>query len=133
MANPPPRRDPQKKLPAAFWRSDTGAEPVREWLKGLSNEDKYEIGTAIAVVEFGWPVGMPACKPLGGGLFEVRTNLPQGRTARVSFCMYERQMILLHGFIKKTRKTPKGDLDLARERMGELQERSKKEEKERRR
>lgn len=113
--------DQPKRLPAVFWRSKTGAEPVREWLKDdLTKEDRYEIGTDIKTVEYGWPIGMPVCRALRDGLWEVRTDLPRGRIARVLFCVHERKMILLHGFIKKTQKTPKADRDLALERKKKL-------------
>ncbi len=74
------------------------------------------IGADIKTVEFGWPIGMPTCRTMGDGLFEVRTNLPQNKIARVLFCFYEGKMILLHGFIKKSQKTPKQQLNLAWER-----------------
>jgi len=95
----------RKRLPAAFWRSATGSEPVREWLRQLAKDDKYEIGTAIKTVEYGWPIGMPVCRPLGAGLWEVRIDLAQGRTARVLFSVHGRLMVLLHAFVKKTQKT----------------------------
>jgi phage-related protein len=60
---------------------------------------------------------LPVCRPLGGGLWEVRSELPSQRIARVIFCIVDGQMILLHGFIKKSQKTPKRELDLARERQ----------------
>ena len=113
--------DEPKRLPVAFWRSATGVEPVREWLKSLEKGDRYEIGTAIKTVEFGWPIGMPVCKPMGSGLWEVRTTLTKGRSVRVLFCVHEDQMILLHGFMKKTQKTPKHDLALARDRKGQIE------------
>ena len=88
---------------------------MREWLKGLSPEDRKRIGEDIKTVEFGWPIGMPVCKPLGNAIYEVRTSLGQNRIARVLFYIDKKsRMVLLHGFIKKTRKTPQGDLDLAR-------------------
>lgn len=88
---------------------------MREWLKGLSPEDKKRIGEDIKTVEFGWPVGMPVCRPLGDGIYEVRTSLGQNRIVRVLFYIDRRsRMVLLHGFIKKTQKTPAKDLDLAR-------------------
>jgi phage-related protein len=90
-------------------------EPVREWLKGLSPEDRKTIGEDIKTVEFGWPIGMPVCKPLGGGIYEVRSSLAQNRIARVLFYIDRRgRMILLHGFMKKTQKTPREDLELAK-------------------
>jgi phage-related protein len=104
-----------KRVPAIFFRTEAGGEPVRDWLKGLSPEDRKRIGEDIKTVEFGWPIGMPVCRPMGGGIHEVRTNLAQKRIARVLFYIDEKsRMVLLHGFIKKTRKTPKEDLELAR-------------------
>lgn len=94
----------EKRIPAVFYKTEASNEPVREWLKSLDKEDRYLIGSDIKTVEFGWPVGMPTCRPMGDGLFEVRTNLPRGRTARVLFCIYDNQMVLLHGFIKKPKK-----------------------------
>ena len=88
---------------------------MREWLKSLSPEDRKHIGEDIKTVEFGWPVGMPVCRPLSEGVYEVRTNLTQNRIARVLFYIDKKgRMVLLHGFIKKTQKTPDEDLDLAR-------------------
>ena len=112
--------DQTKKLPAVFYRSLSGGEPVRDWLKALPEADRRVVGFDIAVAEFGWPVGMPLCRPLGGGLWEVRSNLTQGRVARVIFCAAEGRMVLLHGFVKKTQKTPQPDLELARKRQKEV-------------
>jgi phage-related protein len=89
---------------------------VRDWLKSLpSSEDRKRIGEDIKTVEFGWPIGMPACRPLGDGLFEVRSSLAQHGVARVFFYIDRKtRMVLLHAFIKKTPKTPDEDLQLAR-------------------
>lgn len=111
----------QKRVPARFYQSDNGAEPVRDWLKDLDKEDRKLIGADIKTVEFGWPIGMPTCRSMGDGLFEVRTNLTNGRIARVLFCFFEGEMILLHGFIKKTRKTPTKELAIALKRKGNLE------------
>ncbi len=113
----------RKVLSARFYRTATGAEPVRKWLKALSREDKRIVGTDIATVEFGWPVGMPTCRPLASrrGLLEVRSSLTQNRIARVLFCIHQGQMVLLHGFIKKTQQTPENDLDLAVKRQKEVE------------
>ena len=104
-----------KRIQAVFYRTEAGAEPVRQWLKGLPfREDRKTIGEDIKTVEFGWPVGMPICRSLGGGIYEVRSALTQNRIARVLFCFDKnRRMVLLHGFIKKTQKTPSEDLLLA--------------------
>lgn len=105
-----------KKIPAQFFQTGRGKEPVREWLLELPKEARRRIGEDIMTVEFGWPIGMPLCRPLGEGLHEVRTVLDR-RIARVLFYVdrYQR-MVLLHGFVKKTETTPKEDLQLARTR-----------------
>ena len=110
-----------KKIVAAFYRTSAGIEPVRDWLKGLAPEDRREIGQDVATAEYGWPVGMPVCRPLRHGLWEIRTRLSGNRVARVIFCIAHGHMVLLHGFLKKTQKTPKEDLALARRRMKEIE------------
>jgi len=111
-----------KRVPAIFYRTEAGGEPVREWLKGLSPEDRKRIGEDIKTVEFGWPIGMPVCRPLRDGIYEVRTSLAQNRIARVLFYIdKDGRMVLLHGFIKKTQKTPGEDLELARSNKGKHQ------------
>ncbi|HUY27810.1 MAG TPA: type II toxin-antitoxin system RelE/ParE family toxin [Candidatus Binataceae bacterium] len=106
-----------KRLPARFYRSDSGREPVREWLKGLEPEDRKAIGEDIKEVEFSWPIGMPRVRSLGRELWEVRSSLPRGRIARVLFCVNQGSMVLLHGFIKQTQKTAQRELALALKRM----------------
>jgi len=109
-----------KKLTVVFYRSRAGAEPVRDWLRELPAEDRQVLGRDLRLVEMGWPVGMPLCRSLGGGLWEVRSSLTNNRIARVIFCAAQGHMVLLHGFIKKTRKTPQSELDLARTRQKEV-------------
>ena len=111
-----------KKVPAFFYQSRAGAEPVRDWLRELDEEDRKVIGEDIATVEFGWPVGMPLARSLGDGLWEVRSSLPSKREARIIFAVIGERMILLHGFIKKTQKTPRGDLAMAHKRLKEIDE-----------
>ena len=108
-------------IPLVFWRSVTSREPVREWLNELSREDKRIIGRDIAKVQYGWPVGLPLCRPLSGGLWEVRASLPSNRQARIFFGFHEGMLIALHAIMKKTQKTPAEDLALARQRFKELQ------------
>src|SRR5271170_77885 len=102
-----------KRFPARFYRSHSGREPVREWLKSLGAEDRRIIGEDIKDVEFSWPIGMPLVRSLGRELSEVRSGLPQGRIARVIFCVEKNCMVLLHGFMKKTQKTPEREIGLA--------------------
>ena len=107
-----------KSVPAIFYRTEAGGEPVRDWLKELSSEDRKRIGEDIKTVEFGWPIGMPVCRPLGEGICEVRTSLAQNRIARVLFYIDKKsRMVLLQGFIKKTQKAPDEDLKLAKSNM----------------
>lgn len=108
-----------KPIPLRFWRSTTGREPVREWLTELPLEDRRVIGRDIAKVQFGWPIGLPVCRPLSGGLWEVRSSLPSKREARVLFGFHEGELIAVHAFIKKTQKTGSDDLSLARQRFQE--------------
>jgi phage-related protein len=74
----------------------------------------------MAKVQFGWPVGLPLCRPLRGGLWEIRSSLPSGREARVLFGFYGGRLVALHAFVKKTQKTPSSDLGIARKRMKDL-------------
>ncbi len=107
------------RLTVRFFRESTGSEPVRDWLKGLPNAEKREIGADIKTVQFGWPIGMPLVDHVDGGIWEVRTRLAT-RLARVLFTLEGNLMVLLHGFIKKERKTPKADLDLAKQRLKKI-------------
>lgn len=112
--------DDPKKLPAAFYRTANGSEPVREWLRGPSPEDRKTIGQDIALVEYGWPVGMPTCRPLGAGLFGVRSDLARG-AHRPRAVLADGWLVLRHGFVKKTQKTPASDLALGRSRQKDVQ------------
>ncbi|MDR3674523.1 MAG: type II toxin-antitoxin system RelE/ParE family toxin [Acidobacteriota bacterium] len=114
--------DPRpQKIPLIFFRTAAGSEPVREWLKELPEAERQAIGKDLLRAQWRWPVGMPLCRPLGNGLWEVRTDLETKRTARVLLCLYREHLVALHGFIKKTRTTPHEDLALARKRQKELE------------
>jgi phage-related protein len=106
-------------LNVRFYRTPAGNEPVREWLKDLSKEDRQAIGEDIKTVQLGWPLGMPLVRKMESGLWEVRIDL-EDRIARVLFTVEGADMVLLHGFIKKTQKTPPTDLETARDRMKEV-------------
>jgi len=111
----------RKIITATFYRLPSGKEPVREWLLKLAPADRKILGSDIMAVEIGWPCGEPLCKSLAGyaGLREVRSDLPDGRIARVFFYVNGAELILLHGFIKKTQKTPERELHLAHKRKKE--------------
>ena len=111
-----------RKLSVAFYRTPGGAELVRDWLRSLDVRERRAIGTDLLRIQFRWPVGMPLCRAMGDGLWEVRTTLPSNRIARVLFFINRDRIVLLHGFIKKTQATPEEVLELARKRMKEMQE-----------
>lgn len=92
---------------------------MREWLKSMEAEDRRVIGEDIKDLEFSGPIGLPLVRPLGRELWEVRSNLSRGRIARVIFSIEQGRLVLLHGFIKKTQKTPLHDIDLALRRKKE--------------
>lgn len=111
------------KLTVRFYRESSGTEPVRDWLKALPVDERREVGIDIKTVQFGWPLGMPVVDHVDRDIWEVRTRLAN-RLARVLFVLEGSEMILLHGFIKKERATPKPDLDLARQRLKKLRSNS---------
>jgi phage-related protein len=117
-----PDAPPFKKIPLVFFRTLAGSEPVREWLKQLPEEDRHAIGKDLLRAQWGWPVRMPLCRAMGGGLWEIRTDLPTRRTSRVLLCLYREHLVALHGFIKKTRATPDDELAVARRRKKELEQ-----------
>ena len=109
----------EPRLKVVFYKSKTGKEPVRDWLKSLPIQDKKAIGEDIKTAQFGWPLGMPLIRKLGVGLWEVRSNTSTG-IARVIFTVQGELLVLLHGFIKKSGKTPLDDLSLARRRLAQV-------------
>ncbi len=112
--------DSDKIIQAVFYcTAAAGTEPVRDWLKSLSVEDRKLIGEDIKAVEWKWPQGLPLVRKMEPGLWEIRTILPQ-RKSRVLFTVYGPFLVLLHGFIKKDQKTPKEDLDLAKKRRDDV-------------
>jgi len=114
--NPRPLR-----IPLIFYRLESGNEPVREWLLELPEAERQAIGKDLLRAQWRWPVGMPLCRPMRDGLWEIRTDLPTKRMARVLICLCRGHLVALHGFIKKTRTTPDSDLALARKRQRELE------------
>lgn len=104
------------RLTVRFYRTDSGNEPVRDWLKCLDKATRAVVGEDIKTVELGWPLGMPLVRKLGDALWEVRIGIPAG-IARILFTVTGGNMVLLHGLVKKSRKTPQTDLATARRRM----------------
>ena len=104
-------------LTVFFYKTESGREPVRDWIKALSLEDKKEMGQDIKTAQFGWPMGMPLIRKLEKDLWEVRSNIKDG-IARTFFTIDGNEMVLLHAFVKKSHATPQAELDLARKRKG---------------
>ncbi len=114
--------DRSRKVPVVFYRTRAGTEVVRGWLRALNERDRNAIGQDLMRVQYRWPVGMPLCRPMGGGLWEVRIDLPSDQIARVLFSVQQGKILVLHAFIKKSQKTPDGDLALARKRKREFEQ-----------
>jgi phage-related protein len=106
-------------LSVRFYATASGGEAVREWLLGLSKDDRRAVGEDIKTVQYGWPLGMPLIRKLEPGLWEVRSHIAAG-IARVIFTVDGQLMVLLHGFVKKSQKTPATDLKTAKQRLADL-------------
>ena len=115
-------RDRLTEIPVIFYRTSAGSEPVRVWLRGLSAYDRRTIGNDLATLQIGWPIGMPLCRSLGSGLWELRSILTGNRIARLMFFVAQGQIGVVHGFIKKSQKTPPAQIALAQNRMKEMKE-----------
>ena len=108
------------EVPVRCFHTETGRAPVLDWLRGLDKDDRHAIGLDLMRVQFGWPIGRPLVRSLKDGLWEVRSSLPSQRIARLILCFHDQMLVVLHGFIKKTQKTPADDLALAKRRMKEV-------------
>lgn len=108
-----------RALKAHFFRLDSGREPVREWLKGLSSKSRKAIGEDVMTLQFGWPVGMPLARKISDNLWELRSQIPSG-IARMFFTVYGGKIVLLHGFVKKARRTPAQEIAIAKSRLRKL-------------
>lgn len=112
---------PPSRIDLYFYRNENGREPVREWLKDQAEPERRVIGLDLQRVQYRWPVGMPLCRAMGDGLWEVRTSLPNKTIARVFVCFHDGALYALHAFVKKTQTTPEADLKIARKRKKEVE------------
>ena len=108
-------------LPVSFYKTPNGNDPVADWFRSLAKDDRRRVGLDLLRVQENWPVGMPVCKSLGRGLWEVRTTLRDHTAARVLFFIGVSEICIVHGFVKKAQATPKHELELARRRMKEME------------
>src|ERR1700694_2148771 len=113
--------DQPRKTAVVLYRTPAGTEVIRNWLRGLHEGDRNAIGQDLMRVQYRWPVGMPLCRSMGDGLWELRSELPSNRIARLLFSAQQGKILVLHGVINKTQKTPDDDLALARKRKREFE------------
>jgi phage-related protein len=106
-------------LAVKFYRTAAGNEPVREFLKQLSKDDRITLGTDLKEVQFGWPLGMPLVRKLDDRLWEIRSIL-RDCLVRMLFTVVDSQLVLLHAFTKQSQKIPQKDLALAVQRLRSL-------------
>ena len=108
-----------RPIRVAFFRLDSGGEPAREWLKDLPKEQRKAIGEDVKTLQFGWPIGMPLVRKIADNLWELRSHISAG-IARTFFTVFEDQIVLLHGFVKKSWNTPPKELAMAKRRLSKL-------------
>jgi len=108
-----------RPIPVIFFQLDSGREPVRDWLKGLDRQNRKLVGEDIKTLQFGWPVGMPVARKVADDLWELWSRMKNG-IARTFFTVYAKRIVLLHGFVKKAKKTPTKELAVAKLRLTKL-------------
>ena len=92
-------------LTTAFFQTEQGNQPCRDFILSLSRDDKREVGAKIFEVQKGFPLGLPLVRKMETDLWEIRVNITDG-ICRIFFTIAENIMILLHGFVKKISKNP---------------------------
>lgn len=108
-----------RPIPVLFFQLDSGREPVRDWLKALDRDSRRTIGEDVKTLQYGWPVGMPLARKMADELWELRSHIRPG-IARTFFTIHGNRIVLLHGFVKKARKTPSQELAIAKRRLTKL-------------
>lgn len=105
-----------------FYSTAAGKGVVKEWLKAFDKPDRAILGEDLMTVQFGFPMGLPLCRSLGQGLWEVRSSLTGNREARMIFYhdSEAEALVVLHGFLKKTQNAPKAEIDIALKRKREF-------------
>lgn len=104
-----------------FYDTPVGRPVIREWLRSFDKPDRDSLGYDLMKVQLGFPMGLPLCRSLGGGLWEVRSSLSGNREVRMIFfhAPQQKMLVVVHGFLKKSQKTPKAEIDIAFRRMKE--------------
>lgn len=109
-------------LEVEFYKTEGGNEVVLDFLRGLPADDKKTVGEDLKTLQFGYPIGMPLCRPVGR-LWELRSSPPSKRELRLLWFYHKkaRTIVVVHAFIKKTQKTPQKDINLGEARKGEYE------------
>jgi phage-related protein len=102
-----------------FYETPSGRPVILEWLRSFDKPDRAILGFDLKRVQFGFPMGLPLCRSLGGGLWEVRSSLSGNREVLMVFFheTQQKMLVVVHGFIKKSQKTPQADIEIASRRM----------------
>jgi len=104
-----------------FYQTPSGRSVIKEWLRSFDKPERAVLGEDLKTLQIGFPMGLPLCRSLGGGLWEVRSSLAGNREARMIFFhdAKAKALVVVHGFLKKSQKTPKAEIDIALRRMKE--------------
>jgi phage-related protein len=111
--------DRKEPLRAAFFETENGNQPVRDFILELAREDRKEIGSDIFTVQKGFPLGLPLVEKLDADLWELRSHISYG-ICRIFFTIHQNTMVLLHGFVKKSQKIPSKEMKTAKGRLIEF-------------
>ena len=113
---------PKEMHRVLFYSTAIGNAVIRDWLRDFSPKDRAILGWDLQRVQMGFPMGLPLCRSLGGGLWEVRSTLTDRTEARMIFHFVgpAQTLVVLNGFIKKSQKTPKSEIELALRRRREF-------------
>lgn len=109
---------------ADYYTKEDGSKPAKEFL--LSQNDKMQaklFGLIDVLEEYGNQLRGPYSEPLGDGIFELRAKFGTDISRVLYFFYYEGRIILTHGFVKKTQKTPRGEIEKAKRYRNDFLER----------
>jgi len=108
-------------LEVRFYKTAGGNEVVLDFLRSLPADDKKTLGEDLKTLQYGYPIGMPLCRPVGK-LWELRSSLPSKRELRLLWFFHKvtQTIIVVHAFIKKAQRTPQKDIELGEARKGEF-------------
>jgi phage-related protein len=105
-----------------YYFTSNGKAPVKEWLEGIGSEPKAEIFRVLELLsKYGTELGLPFVRPIENKIYEVRAKDRSGIYRVLYFAHTQKTFVMLHGFQKKTRTTPRKEIEIAQKRMKEIQ------------